>query len=174
MKRSRVAPWLLALTAGCTTGAGQATDETGVPAAPATAATACTIVRVVDGDTIVCAPDVRVRLIGIDTPEMRDRPSGPQAKQVLAGRLTLGSVVSLEGDVDAHDRYGRTLAYVWVDGVMVNWWMMRNGWARLLTVPPNVRWVGALTAAQRAARLEQRGFWATGRFTCDTAARGDC
>jgi hypothetical protein len=54
----------------------------------------------------------------------------------------------LECDVERRDRYGRMLAYVWVDGQMVNWALVRQGWAVVLTYPPNVKYVDWFTEAQ--------------------------
>ncbi|NIR40655.1 MAG: hypothetical protein GWN07_32915, partial [Actinobacteria bacterium] len=72
--------------------------------------------------------------------------------------------VLLELDVERRDRYGRLLAYVWADGAMVNWQLVRQGWAVLLTYPPNVAYVEWFTSAQRRAREEQVGLWATPAF----------
>lgn len=141
------------------------------PAAPQVATTDCEVTRIVDGDTIECHPGVRVRLIGMDTPEMNQAPFGRQARDTLATLIPVGTTVQLELDVGRKDRYDRVLAYVWREGVLVNWWLVRNGWARTLTVPPNVRYVDPLIEAQRTARSEGRGLWGTGTFTCGPGDR---
>jgi micrococcal nuclease len=84
--------------------------------------------------------------------------------------------VRLETDVRATDRYGRILAYAWGDSLMVNRAMGRQGWALLYTVPPNVRYVESLRAAQDSARAEHAGHWKTGGFACQPAQRrrGEC
>lgn len=138
----------------------------GGPASPQVATTACELTRIVDGDTIECRPGVRVRLIGMDTPEMSQAPFGREVRDTLAGVMTVGTTLRLEGDVEQTDRYGRVLAYVWRDSVLVNWWLVRNGWAVLATYPPNVRYVDWFTAAQEAARRERRGLWASHGFDC--------
>ena len=69
-------------------------------------------------------------------------------------------------DVEARDRNGRLLAYVWTGRTMVNWRMVREGWAVLLTYQPNVQYVEAFTDAVGRARAEKRGLWATGGFDC--------
>jgi len=107
-----------------------------------------------------------VRLIGIDSPEMDQGPFGGQAAQALAQLAALGDTLRLERDVDERDRNGRTLGYLWKGGVLLNWRMVRDGWAVLLTYPPNVQYVEALTAAQRQAREERRGLWAVDGFAC--------
>ena len=139
------------------------------PARPRRQTVACTVTRITDGDGIVCDRIGRVRLIGIDTPEMDQRPFGPQAAAALGALVRVGSVVQLEADVEERDPYRRALAYVWVGHSMVNWRMVRDGWAVLLTYPPNVQYVDAFTEAERRAREEKRGLWATGGFDCAPA-----
>lgn len=148
----------------------------GGPAGPLGPVERCSVSRVVDGDTFECAGRVRVRLIGIDTPELSQRPFGQTARDALLELLPVGSEVELERDVELSDRYGRRLAYVWRSGVLVNWQLVRGGWAVLLTVPPNVRYVEAFQEAQRRAREEARGLWAVDGFSCLPAdrRRGRC
>jgi micrococcal nuclease len=124
------------------------------------------VVEVVDGDTIrvdLNGEETPVRLIGIDTPE-KDGPYtdeecfGGQATRYTAEALG-GRDVDLEFDVERTDRFDRTLAYVWVDGGLFNEFILREGYAVLATFPPNVRYVGRFTTAQRRARDEQAGLW---------------
>ena len=104
-----------------------------------------------------------MRFIGIDTPE-RDGPYtslecyGEEASRFSHDALD-GRTVELEFDVERTDRYGRTLAYVWLDGALFNERLVRSGYAVVTTFPPNVRYVERFTAAQRGARDEQRGLW---------------
>lgn len=149
-------------------GAMAAVTDSGPPS-PRRQTIACTVTRITDGDGIVCDRIGRVRLIGIDTPEMDQRPFGTQAAEALGRMVRVGSVVHLEPDVEARDRYRRVLAYVWVGRTMVNWRMVRDGWAVLLTYPPNVQYVDALTDAERRARDEKKGLWGTGGFDCTPA-----
>jgi micrococcal nuclease len=67
--------------------------------------------------------------------------------------------VRLETDVQARDRYGRLLAYVWVGDVMVNAELVRQGYAQVMTVPPNVRHQELFVKLQREAREAGRGLW---------------
>lgn len=136
----------------------------------------CVVTRIVDGDTFDCRGGPRVRLIGIDTPELSQVPYGAQASEALAELMPVGTEVALERDVELRDRYGRRLAYVWRDGAMVNWAMVRNGWAVLLTYPPNVQYVDRFEAAERAARAEGVGLWSVGGFECAPSdrRRGRC
>ncbi len=118
-----------------------------------------TVVDAVDGDTVEVefrGRVVRVRLIGVDTPELRDprppiRETAQRAAQFTRSRLS-GQRVGLEFDVEEHDQYGRLLAYVWVDDRLFNLELLESGYARLYTVPPNVRYVSWLRDCQRLAR----------------------
>lgn len=136
------------------------------PPEPIRETNSCTIRRIIDGDTIECVEVGRVRLIGMDTPELSQEPYGALATEALAALAPVGSRVELERDVELLDRYGRTLAYVWVDGLQVNWALVRLGWAVLLTYPPNVQYVDWYTEAQRRAREDGVGLWALGGFDC--------
>lgn len=131
---------------------------------------ACDLVRVIDGDTIVCAPDIRVRLILIDAPERNQAPWGQRARTHLEGLLSRGGI-RLETDVQSHDRYGRLLAYVRVGRTNINMKMVEDGFAVLATYPPNLRHVEAVRDAQRAAQLARRGLWSERGFDCTPADR---
>jgi micrococcal nuclease len=117
------------------------------------------VLRVIDGDTIVVelgGRSERVRYIGIDTPEMNDKRDQVVARARAATEanreLVSGRTVRLEFDVQLRDKYGRLLAYVWVGDTLVNEVLVRQGYAELLTIPPNVKYADRLTAARRAAR----------------------
>lgn len=117
-----------------------------------------------DGDTItvrIKGKKEKVRLIGIDTPELAQKPWGPKARD-FTRRLTQGKTLRLETDVEPRDRYGRLLAYVYVGKTFVNRALAEEGYALTLTYPPNVAHVEDFTAAVRRAREAKRGFWAEG------------
>ncbi len=126
------------------------------------------VVRVVDGDTIqVCCigwKREKVRYIGVDTPEthhpMRGvEPYGMEAAEANR-KLVDGKTVRLEFDVQQFDKYGRTLAYVYLeDGTFVNAWLVENGYAMVMTVPPNVKHQELFLKLQREAREAGRGLW---------------
>jgi micrococcal nuclease len=102
------------------------------------------VVKVVDGDTVVLSDGRTVRYIGIDTPE-HGQPYFDAARN-FNRKLVLGKPVELEFDLERYDHYGRLLAYVFVRDekgrrVFVNAEMVRNGFARTYTKPPNVRLV---------------------------------
>jgi len=131
-----------------------------------------TVVRTVDGDTVYVRLGARaekVRYIGIDTPEVhhprRGEEPGGRAATEINRRLVGNRAVRLEPDVQLRDRYGRLLAYVWVerpDGteVMVNAELVRLGYAAVMTVPPNVRHAEMFRKLAAEAREHHRGLWA--------------
>jgi micrococcal nuclease len=124
------------------------------------------VARVVDGDTIEVEMGGRrhtVRYIGIDTPEVGDprRPVmcyGEEASR-RNRQLVEGKTILLEKDVSETDRYGRLLRYVWADGVFVNAALVREGYARVYTVPPDVRYAELFRRLEREAREQGRGLW---------------
>jgi micrococcal nuclease len=129
---------------------------------------AARVVRVVDGDTVVVRTgghEQRVRYIGVDTPESV-KPGTPvqcfaKAASAANKRLVEGQEVRLVGDAEARDRYGRTLAYVYrtSDGLFVNAELVRRGYAKPLTIPPNVAHALELRRLAAAARRDGRGLW---------------
>ena len=132
------------------------------------AASEAAVVRVVDGDTIAVrlrGRAERVRYIGVDTPESVKRGTPVQcfahAAAAENARLVAGERVRLVRDVEARDRFGRLLAYVYRvrDGRFVNAELVRRGYARTLTIPPNVRFADRFAGLARAARAAGRGLW---------------
>jgi micrococcal nuclease len=126
----------------------------------------CVVSRVADGDTFYCRDARKVRLIGIDSPERRQRPFGDHARDALRRMLPEGTAVRLQRDVMLTDRYGRLLAYVWVGPTFVNEAMVRDGWAVLYTVPPNVKYAERFSRAQKEARARGAGLWSQRGFEC--------
>ena len=127
------------------------------------------VTRVVDGDTFEVSPQVEgttdVRLIGVDTPEVfgGEEPCGPEASAFTTEHLE-GQDVTLEFDEDRIDPFGRALAYVWVSdlgGELFNETLVREGQARVLTVAPNDKYEERFLAAEKEARDEGIGVWAT-------------
>ena len=135
------------------------------------------VTRVIDGDTLLLESGERVRLIGIDTPEMHDsqklykdsqRSKQDKATIKAMGRrayeftrnLAENKRVRLEFDVEKKDRYGRMLAYAYLsDGTFVNAKIIEEGYASLMTYPPNVKYVDMFQKLYREARESQRGLW---------------
>lgn len=120
--------------------------------------------RVVDGDTVVLFSGERVRYIGVNTPELH-HPQKPvewyarEAKE-FNRRLVEGKKVRLEFDVERRDRYRRLLAYVFLeDGTFVNAELVRQGYAQVMTYPPNVKHADLFLQLEREARAAERGLW---------------
>jgi endonuclease YncB( thermonuclease family) len=118
---------------------------------------------VIDGDTIVVSTVGRVRLLGIDAPEIghgldTSAPFGREARDRLTG-LLLHRWVRLEQDGRALDTYNRHLAYVVTgDGTFVNATMVREGLARVSTREPLTR-LNELQRAEAEAQAFRRGMW---------------
>ncbi len=138
--------------------------------------------RVIDGDTIELENRRHVRLIGIDTPESRinnklkldaQRSGQDYAAITAMGKqaakftrhLVDNKRVRLEFDVTKTDKYGRLLAYVYLveDGVFVNAEIVKQGYANLMTIPPNVKYSGLFRALYAEARDQKRGLWKSGK-----------
>lgn len=158
--------------AACTGGEATAPPTTGPVDANAT------LDWVIDGDTIDVITDdgreERVRLTGIDTPEMArdatdDRPArvgecfGEQARQFVVELLPVGTPLRLERDIVSRDDFGRLLAYVYrsSDGIFVNYEIVRQGYAQPLTIPPNVTFSELMVDAARAAESDDVGLWSS-------------
>lgn len=134
------------------------------PTSVAFAAQTAVVERAVDGDTVVLVGGERVRYLGVDTPELHHpkKPVEYLAREAWAfnRRLVEGRRVRLEFDVQRRDRYGRLLAYVFLeDGTFVNAEVLRQGYAQILTIPPNVRHQDQFLQLQREAREQGRGLW---------------
>ncbi len=125
-------------------------------------------IRVIDGDTILLEGDERVRLIGLDAPELH-HPSKPvqyfaREASDFVERMLEGREVRLEYGQTRQDRYGRTLAYVFIGDTLVNKLVIEEGYGHALVKYP-FEYRAEFEAAQRTARTEHRGLWAesTGR-----------
>lgn len=137
-----------------------------------------TVARHTDGDTLrVLLPDGSnepVRLIGIDAPEVAGAPEplGAEAADFTARAAPLGHTVYLETDESLRDRYGRLLAYVWLErpeggsrrervAESLQGRLLAAGLAFTMDVPPNDRYAAEFLALQERARTRRAGVWAT-------------
>ena len=129
-----------------------------------------TVTKVVDGDTFWVVDsagiETKIRLIGIDAPESRKVFKkeagyfGKEAKAYLT-ELLQHKKLRLEYDVNRTDQYKRTLAYAYLpDGTFINAELLRNGYAVIMTVPPNIKYAGKFAELQKEARENKRGLWA--------------
>lgn len=113
--------------------------------------------KVIDGDTVIMESGERLRYIGIDTPE-EEQLFYKQARK-FNQRLVERKNVRLEFDVQVKDRYGRLLAYVYVDTIFVNAELVKNGLAVTYTYPPNVKHQELFLKLQKQARNKKIGIW---------------
>ena len=135
------------------------------------------VTKVIDGDTLELQDQNRVRLIGLDTPEVRFNKKlardanrldkdcetiiamGKRATE-FTRKLVLGKQVKLEFDFEKRDRYGRLLAYVYLpDGRMLNAEIIKQGYGQIYTFPPNIKHVDMFIKLQIEARENNRGLW---------------
>jgi len=122
------------------------------------------VIKVHDGDTVTLRLNgkfLKTRLIGIDAPEMMQRPWGKKAKEHLIDLLNHTDwTVLVETDVVKRDKYNRLLAYLWTkQKELINEKMVLNGYAVLFTIPPNVKFVDRFTRAEQQARQAKKGIW---------------
>ena len=140
-----------------------------------------TVVRVVDGDTLVTSnasgQEQKVRLIGVNTPESvssdetKNCAEGKEASAYTKSVLTPGKTVYLEYDAGRTDKYGRTLAYVWLDNSanttslnelsshMFNAMLLAKGFANTMEIEPNVKYALSFELIKQQAQNNQAGFW---------------
>lgn len=121
------------------------------------------VTRVIDGDTIEIEGGLRVRYIGIDTPETVDPRKLVQCFGVEASNrnkeLVDGKYVRLEKDVSETDKYNRLLRYVYAGDTFVNLILVKDGFAYSSTYPPDVKYQDQFVEAQHEAREQNKGLW---------------
>ena len=127
--------------------------------------------RVVDGDTVqlrgrgagpLPRRPTRVRILLVDTPEVHGEQEcfGAEAARRAGQLLADGSTVRVQADRDPEDRFGRALLHVWNDeGVNVGEALVREGFATVLQLDPNERYLDAFQRAEDDARKAGRGLW---------------
>ena len=131
------------------------------------------VISVTDGDTFKInynGEEKKVRLIGVDTPESvspnkeKNNNYGKEASNYTKERIE-GQYVSIEFDFQQTDKYGRFLAYVYLEnGTMYNKELLEKGYAQVATYPPNVKYVEEFEEIQKQARENNVGFWAEDVF----------
>ena len=121
------------------------------------------VVAVLDGDTIVISGGDKVRYVGINTPESHHPDKLPEycSQEAFEAnrRLVAGKAVRLEFDERRHDKYGRLLAYVYVDSLFVNAELVRQGYAQVSTYKDNQRYHQEFARLQQSAIAARRGLW---------------
>lgn len=125
------------------------------------------VLRVVDGDTLkiqIADKDYKVRLLGVDTPESvspkkeKNTKEGKIASEYTKKNLE-GKDIILEFDVSPYDRYGRLLAYVYVDGICYNEKLLEEGYAKVMMISPNVKNSKYYRQIEKQAKENNAGFW---------------
>jgi micrococcal nuclease len=128
------------------------------------------VTRIIDGDTVFVngvseAFSDRVRMIGVDTPELNESPTPPDCFALEARTFTeqlQSRLVWLTFDRTCLDPYDRHLAYVWIGGGPQDMWerqLLRRGFARELIIAPNDAYEEELDLDQYAAMLREAGLW---------------
>ena len=163
-------------------GGGEPAEAEPEPSADAPIVVAATVAKNVDGDTahftLADGTYEKVRFIGIDTPEstMEHEAWGKEASNYTADVLTVGRTVFLETDAELRDRYGRLLAYIWLDrpqssssaevrAKMLNAQIALAGLATPLTIQPNSKYADEFAACVADARGSEVGMWKPGALS---------
>ncbi|KKR39546.1 MAG: hypothetical protein UT72_C0006G0005 [Candidatus Woesebacteria bacterium GW2011_GWB1_40_101] len=128
------------------------------------------VTKVIDGDTVVLENGQTVRYIGIDAPETKGECFATESTNKNK-ELVLGKVVKLEKDVSETDRYKRLLGYVYVNDIFVNDYLVRDGYARVYTYPPDVKYKDKFLESEKYARENNLGLWSKCNST--TSIRSD-
>ncbi len=160
----------LLATTGCSSeGSATTADTLAQAVSPSGLIPNAIISKVIDGDTVIANIDgsnENVRLIGVDTPESvaRNRPVqcfGAEAGDYLKTLLPKGTPVTLILDEEPRDHYDRLLAYVIRshDDLFINLDLLEQGYAGILSYPPNTHYKELFGETVKTATLEKRGLW---------------
>jgi len=118
------------------------------------------VYRAIDGDTVELVNGQKVRYIGIDSPEIENKTEcfGQQAKTANANYVE-GKTVKLEKDVSETDEYGRLLRYVYVGNLLINEELIKGGYAKVATFPPDVKYLSRFKGMEKQAKDMKLGLW---------------
>lgn len=144
----------------------QAAPDAAPPASIPAGALPAVVDYVHDGDTLFLADGRKVRLLGIDTPEVSDGGEcfGVEARDALRGILPEGTEIRVLPDVNPEDRFGRSLLHVYLpDGTFVNRALIDQGYAEALIIRPNLMFADEFEAAEDAAAASGVGLWSACR-----------
>lgn len=111
--------------------------------------------HVIDGDTVTLSNGRDVRLIGMDTPESGDECFEEARKRLQ--ELVLGKYVRLEKDQSETDKYGRLLRFIYIESEMINSRMLVDGYAKVMSIPPDTKYYAAFKNFQDEAKFFKRG-----------------
>jgi len=136
-----------------------------------------TVDHVYDGDTVTLRDGRRLRLIGIDTPELGregkpDQPFAVTARDALRALLQDRPELELRLDQTRRDVHGRLLAHAFLaDGTSLSAWLLEKGYATLLIIPPNDWNAACYQAAERRARADAAGIWVLPKYQAIASTR---
>lgn len=125
------------------------------------------VTRVIDGDTIEIDGKIKVRYIGVNTPEIYHDTTGKKTgEQCFANesylenkKLVEGKTITLVRDVSDKDKYGRLLRYVYVDNLFINDYLIMNGYAKVMTIKPDIKYFQQFKYNQAEAKIKNLGIW---------------
>lgn len=117
------------------------------------------VIKVIDGDTIEIEGGNQVRYIGIDTPEIGSYYADEATNRNR--QLVEGKSIKVERDILSMDKYQRILGYVYVGDIMVNEDLLKNGYANILIIEPDVKYRDKLSKAFDSAKINKVGLWKT-------------
>ncbi len=132
--------------------------------------TTATVAKVVDGDSITLADKRKVRLIGINAPELARYPKKTEAyalaaKRYLKRQLTANKKIHLKFGQQKKDRYGRLLAHMFLsDGRNLNAMLVKQGLASAIVVPPNTALINCYFRLEQQARKKAKNIWSANTF----------
>ena len=133
------------------------------PVSPTPSPVYAKVTKAIDGDTIEIEGGQHVRYIGIDTPELY-HPTKPvqcfgREAMEKNKKLVEGKTVRLEKDVSDTDKYGRLLRYVYVNNLLVNDYLVKEGYAKATPIRPDIRYAAIFENSQIQAKKEVKGLW---------------
>ncbi len=116
------------------------------------------VIKVIDGDTLDIDTNERIRLSGIDTPE-RGECYFKESKSILAN-LTLNKTVYIQQDITNRDKYGRLLRYIYLDDILVNEFLVKEGYARVYDkYKDDTSKYISLKNSEKVAIYQNKGLW---------------
>lgn len=117
------------------------------------------VLKVIDGDTILLSTGEKVRYIGINTPEIENNECFATEAAKINSDLVLGKEVRLVKDVSETDKYGRLLRYVYVGDAFINDELVKVGAAEIETIKPDVRFEETFKTSEKYAKENSLGLW---------------
>ncbi len=125
------------------------------------------VTHVIDGDTIEIEGGKKIRYIGINTPEfIRDTTGKKTGEDCFAQesylenkKLVEGKTITMEKDVSETDKYGRLLRYVYIGNIFVNDYLIKNGFAKIMTIKPDIKFSQQFKIEEKEAKQNNLGIW---------------